>query len=99
MNESGREPLGPFALYFLRPTWISGDPGPTHMTEVAWEGMGLRDVPIKALRDGCIIFEFDKATEYAGGEVPAYTLPENRRIPSNVTKAEADRTKLVVKQL
>ena len=91
MNEAGREPLGPFALYILRPTWIAGQPEPANRTDVAWEGLALQDVPITALRDGVIIFEFDKSDEYAGGAVPAYTLPEDRRIPQHVTKADRER--------
>ena len=94
MNESGRGPLGPFALYVLRPTWVGGKPKPANRTDVAWEGLGLRDVPITALRDGFVIFEFDKSADYAGGAVPAYTLPEDRRIPQEVTKAERERDDL-----
>ncbi len=94
MNESGRGPLGPFALYVLRPTWVGGKPKPTNRTDVAWEGLGLRDVPITALRDGFVIFEFDKSEDYAGGAVPAYALPEDRRIPQHVTKADRERDDL-----
>ena len=94
MNEAGRGPLGPFALYVLPPTWVGGKPEPANRTDVAWEGLGLRDVPITALRDGFVIFEFDKSEDYAGGAVPAYALPEDRRIPHNVTKANRERVDL-----
>jgi len=98
MDESGRGPLGPFALYVLPPTWVGGKPKPANRTDVAWEGLGLRDVPITALRDGFVIFEFDKSADYAGGAVPAYTLPEDRRIPQDVTKAERERDDLAYRR-
>ncbi len=90
MNEAGRGPLGPFALYVLPPTWVGGKPEPANHTDVAWEGLGLQDVPITALRGGMVIFEFDKSEGYAGGAVPAYALPEDRRIPQHVTKADRE---------
>jgi hypothetical protein len=98
MNESGQGPLEPFALYLLRPTWVGGQPEPANRTDAAWEGLGLRDVPITALRDGFVIFEFDKSADYAGGAVPAYTLPEDRRIPQHVTKADAERVDLAYRR-
>ena len=61
---------------------------------MAWEGLGLRDVPITALRNGFVIFEFDESADYAGGAVPAYTLPEDRKIPLEVTKAKRERDDL-----
>lgn len=94
MKESGKGSLSPFALYVLRPTWVGGQPKPAGRTDVAWEGVGLRDVPITALRDGFVIFEFDNSPDYTGGAVPAYTLPDDRRVPQHVTKAEAERVDL-----
>lgn len=94
MNRPAKEPLGPFALLILRPTWIGGKPRPADRTGVAWEGVGVQGVPITALRDGIVIFKFDKSDDYAGGAVPAYTLPENRRIPREVTSADEERDKL-----
>lgn len=93
-SEPGREPLGPFALYILRPTWIGGRPESERRNDVVWTARGVNEVPIAALRDGFVIFEFDGAPAYAGGSVPAYTLPENRRVPDHVTKAENDRLNL-----
>ena len=38
-QEAAREPLGPFALYILRPTWIGGQPKPAdRIDDVAWVG-------------------------------------------------------------
>ena len=94
MNESARGPLAAFALYVLPPTWVAGKPKLSNHTDVAWEGLGLRDVPITALRNGFVIFEFDESADYAGGAVPAYTLPEDRKIPLEVTKAKRERDDL-----
>ena len=94
MHEAGRGPLGPFALYVLRPTWIGGEPEPANRADAAWEGLGPGNVPITARRDGFIIFAFDRSDQYAGGEVPAYELPEDRRIPQHVTEADQERDNL-----
>ena len=94
MNKAGRGPLGPFALCILPPTWVGGRPEPANRTDMAWAGLGPRDVPITALRDGFVIFEFDKSQDYVGGAVPAYALPENGRIPQGVTKADRKRLDL-----
>ena len=100
MRESGRAALGPFALLVLRPTWIGGKPQDIQRerTSVAWEGAGSLDVPIVALRDGMIIFQFDKSKHYSGGEVPPYTLPPDRKIPKGVSQAEDARTQLAYRR-
>lgn len=98
-SESGREPLGPFALYILRPTWIGNRPESARRNDTVWTAMGVHEVPITALRDGFVIFEFDKSTAYAGGAVPAYTLPESRRVPEHVINAENDRRDLGYRRL
>ena len=98
MNELGRAPLGPFAFYIIRPTWIGEEPRPNERSSVAWTGNGIQNVPITALRDGFIIFEFDQSADYAGGAVPAYKLPENRQIPPAVSVAERAREDLAYRR-
>ena len=78
MNQPGIGPLGPFALYVLPPTWVGGKPKPANRRDVAWKAPGLCDVPITALRDGLVIFEFDMSASYDGGAVPPYKLPDLR---------------------
>lgn len=94
MREAGSAPLGPFALYLDRPTWIGGQPAPQGRQAIAVSEVGPRNVPIVALRDGFIVFGFDGSADYAGGNVPAYSLGENRIIPSHVTAADDARIKL-----
>lgn len=94
MHQTGRSPLDSFALYVLRPTWIGGKPEPSKWQEVAWQGIGPQNVPITALQNGFVIFEFDQSTEYAGGAIPPYTLPVSRKIPTHVTRADRDRLDL-----
>jgi len=98
VRESGKPTLNAFALLIQRPTWIGGKPEPADLTKIAWQGEGIYDVPIVALRDGSIIFEFTKAEAYKGGEIPAYTLPRNRKVPKEVTNANRDRVNLAYKR-
>ena len=89
-----KDPLAAFALQVLRPTWIGGEPPPGGGNAIAWEGLGVKGVPICALRAGLIIFRFEQSNEYCGGAVPAYKLPEDMKIPRNVTDAEKARDEL-----
>ena len=98
MREQGRPPLGPFALYILRPAWIGEVHDPRCHQEVAWQAVGVENVPIVALRGGFMVFEFNAAVEYSGGDVPAYTLDTDRRIPTAVTTAEKLRDELAYRR-
>ena len=94
MRESGQEALGPFALYLTPATWIGGSTEVGSASATVWSGMGPHDVPLAAKRDGFIIFEFDQSDKFSGGSVPAYKLPESRRVPQHVTDADKQRTEL-----
>ena len=98
MDQRGQGPLGPFALYLLRPTWIGGEPKAAQFGTVAWRQMGLQEVPVTALKDGFIIFEFNESANYAGGAVPGYKLPEDRRVPADVTRASRGRDDLAYRR-
>jgi hypothetical protein len=90
-----RDPLAAFALQVLRPTWIGGQPQAGEGNVIAWEGLGVKGVPIVALRAGLIIFQFDQSDEYSGGAVPGYRFPKDiMRKPRNVTDAEKARDEL-----
>lgn len=98
MREAGRAPLGPFALYIMRPTWIDRATSPELHRQVAWQEVGVENVPIVGVRGGFIVFEFDKSPHFSGGDVPAYSLGDDRRIPSNVTRASRDRDELAYRR-
>lgn len=91
MLPDGQPELGAFAIYILRPTWVAKEPNEESWLVPVWHHLGESDVPISALGNGFVIFEFDKSPKYSGGEVPAYKLPDDRKIPVNVSDASQAR--------
>lgn len=98
MKEAGLPSLGAFALLIQRPTWICGKPDETQRKSVAWRGVGLGRVSLVALRDGTVIFQFDKAPQYSGGAVPPCVLGEDRRVPADVITADEARINLAYRR-
>ncbi|MBI1214689.1 MAG: hypothetical protein GC185_02590 [Alphaproteobacteria bacterium] len=96
----GRPPLGVFAIEISPPAWIGEEPvRENKRSEIAWEAVGLYDVPLKVRRDGFIIFEFDKSGEFRGGEVPDLPLEDGRRLPKAFMEAEDRRLDLLYRRL
>jgi hypothetical protein len=98
MPESGKSDLGSFALYMDRPMWVKGKPSKGNVEQLVWSKTGPEETSITALREGFIIFEFDKSKEYAGGVVPAYRLGADRKIPQNVRNADESRMNLAYRR-
>lgn len=94
----GKKPLGAFALYIARPQWIEVKPLPGKEAEIVAILQGAEDVPIQVRRDGFIIFEFDKAPRYTGGDVPEAVVDENRKIPKEYSRADRAHVKLGYKR-
>lgn len=98
--DMGRPPLGAMALYIDKPAWIDGEPTlPGVIRDVVWSGVGPADVPIFALRDGFIVFAFDKSAKFAGGSIPTYMSVPGEAIPDNVRAADTARRSLLYKRL
>ena len=100
MEKAGRDVLGAIALYLERPTWVDAAPKTAYeRSDVVWSAVGPQDVPILALRDGFVVFEFQRSERYSGGEVPAFALPADRKIPDNVIQAENLRLELTYSRI
>jgi hypothetical protein len=91
-ESGGRDKIGAYALQILPPVNIRGAEIDTEGT--VWKQEGPKQVPIKAIPGGFIIFEFNKSKHYSGGAVPSYKLGSDRKIPQNVIDADAKRKEL-----
>ena len=69
-TEPVREKQGSFALCLAIRSWIVSPPNENNQKEIVWQAMGVHGVPIKARRDGYIIFEFEKSPQYIIDEIP-----------------------------
>lgn len=93
--------LGPFALMITRPTWIGAEsPTRAEIWNEVWAAVGPFQVPIVGLRCGLLIFEFDKAPAYSGGEIPAYTMEDSvTKIPKHIWDAGKRREELAFSRI
>lgn len=92
-------PLGPFALYFEAPQVYVEDEraktDPSLRSEIAFQRVSSRDVPILFRRDGFLIFRFEEGTTYAGGAVPEYEIQSGQKMEPKSFRAEEAREKLI----
>lgn len=91
-----RPHLPSFALYLLRPVWVGAAPASSTIgRDVAWSGLGSEGVPIAALTNGFIVFEFDKSPTYSGGEIPPHDpVPLGTPPPAKLREAATRREEL-----
>lgn len=91
-----RPGLPAFALYLEKPVWIGAAPiSDTIGRDVVWNGRGPEDVPILALQNGFVIFEFDKSSTYAGGDIPPHDpIPSGTPPPPKLREASLRREEL-----
>lgn len=96
-------PLGAFALYFESPqVWVEDERAkttPALQSEIAFDRISSRDVPILFRRDGFLIFRFEQAPSFAGGDVPAYEEEIGRPRDKKVNAAEETRQKLMYERI
>lgn len=95
----GKQPLEAYAMHLGRNTWLDTPPADnTQFDDMVWLGQGPENVPIYALRNGFLIFDFTASDRYRGGDVPNIPLINGRFIPLEVDKARKTRDELRYKR-
>lgn len=89
-------PLLPFAICAEMAGPLKDSP--LKPEEFFWTGRGPHETEILARRDGFIIFQFDKAKNYAGGEVPGFQPVPGERWPAAFEKARDQREALAYRR-
>jgi hypothetical protein len=91
----GRPDLSAYAIHLGKYSWLGSIPrSQFDERQFGWQGLGTGGVPIYAMRNGFLLFNFPESDVYAGGAVPNSPLIEGRQIPPDVLVAREKRNAL-----